>query len=415
MKKLLALALAVSLCLFSACSTSEATIEENPKLADLNYFCQTLEKKHKNLYAKISKEDFAAEKDRIAALTPTMTDDEYYFSLKHLLSLVGDSHTNMAYNDSPYKHMDALGFAVMRFDDGWYLAMLEKQNEQHLGSRLLSINNVDIEEVYTRSRGIMSSDNDAWAQKQFSNTINFREPLEYLGVVTPGAPITLQIESPNGQKQELTLQAMNEQEIMSAEIIQLETKAVPSTAPVQGSIYRALPLDEQNFFIQYNQCSEAEDLPMKEFTAQVKEALSAGSYSRVIVDLRYNSGGNSAILEPFVAMLKELKKQQDFTVYTLIGGSTFSSAIINAVQLKDRAGGILVGSPTGGTVNHYGEVKRFDLQHHPIVATYSAKYFELIKGYDKDSLYPDIEVTQTLDNYVNGIDAEVESVKQITA
>ena len=68
----------------------------------------------------------------------------------------------------------------------------------------------------------------------------------------------------------------------------------------------------------------------------------------------------------------------------------------------------LIGTATGGNVNGYGEVKTFELKNHPFVVTYSTKYFELIRGYDKDSLYPDVEVKQSLEDYLDGKDTEVE-------
>ena len=43
---------------------------------------------------------------------------------------------------------------------------------------------------------------------------------------------------------------------------------------------------------------------------------------------------------------------------------------------------------------------------------YSTKYFELIKGYEKDSLYPDVEIVQSFDDYNKGIDVEIEFIKR---
>ena len=69
-----------------------------------------------------------------------------------------------------------------------------------------------------------------------------------------------------------------------------------------------------------------------------------------------------------------------------------------------------MGSQTGGNVNGYGELKSFDWPNSPITVYYSTKYFELIPGYERDSLYPDITVKQTFENYMNGIDAELNTV-----
>lgn len=58
--------------------------------------CDTLEKNHYNLYANVSEEEFQAEREKIARQTAKMTDEEFYWSVCHLISLIGDAHT-MAY------------------------------------------------------------------------------------------------------------------------------------------------------------------------------------------------------------------------------------------------------------------------------------------------------------------------------
>ena len=64
--------------------------QPNPKLDDLNLLCETLETEHYDLYANVSEEEFQDEREKIARQTPNMTDAEFYWSVRHLLSLVGD-------------------------------------------------------------------------------------------------------------------------------------------------------------------------------------------------------------------------------------------------------------------------------------------------------------------------------------
>lgn len=390
---------------------STVSIDSNPKLEDLEYFCSMLEKKHKNLYANISKDEFEVEKKKIAEKTAEMSDSNFYYSLKHLLSMVGDAHTNLAFTDSQYKHLNALGFAVLKYSDGWHLVMLEKENEQYLGYKLLAINNMDINDVFNHSKKIMSFENETWAEMSFSNTINFREPLEYLGIIERDEPIVLKMEDQSGGTHSLEIKSMNEQEIMGANIVGVVQKVTPITAA--NGIYRAVQLDKDSFYIQYNSCQEAQDLPMKDFVSSVSDEVKKNNYKKVIIDLRYNSGGDSRIFEPMISELWKLQKEFDFKVYTIIGKSTFSSAIINAIDIKYRLNSTLVGTQTGGNVNGYGEIKSFNLKNMPITVWYSTKYFELIKGYDKDSLYPDIFVEQSFENYANGVDKEVEIILEI--
>ena len=421
MKQKLAALLAVLAVLLAACgpaagnsgssgSTQSSGVEKPPMEEDLDLFTSTLEENHKNLYANISKEEFQAEVEQVRAELPGMSEGQFYYSLRRLLSLVGDAHTSLVFTDSNYRHLTALPFAVMYFEDGWHLMMLEEQNQQYLGYRLLAIDGTPIDEVYAKAKTIMSYENESWARQQFSNTINFLDALKYLGIVGEDADsITLTIQKGEGSPEEtLPLKGMNEEEIFAATILQVERRETPATAA--RGYYRTLDLGDGAFFLQYNTCQEAEDLPMAEFVELTSDALCAGQYTKVILDLRYNTGGDSRIFEPMIEKLGELKEQQGFQVYVLIGRNTFSSAIINSIQAQEALDAVLVGEQTGGSVNGYGELQSFQLKNTPVQVYYSTKYFELIPGYEKDSLYPDQPVAQTYEDYVAGVDPEVQAI-----
>lgn len=421
MKQKLAALLAVLAVLLAACgpaagnsgssgSTQSSGVEKTPMEEDLDLFTSTLEENHKNLYANISKEEFQAEVEQVRAELPGMSEGQFYYSLRRLLSLVGDAHTSLGFTDSNYRHLTALPFAVMYFEDGWHLMMLEEQNQQYLGYRLLAIDGTPIDEVYAKAKTIMSYENESWARQQFSNTINFLDALKYLGIVGEDADsITLTIQKGEGSPEEtLPLKGMNEEEIFAAAILQVERRETPATAA--RGYYRTLDLGDGAFFLQYNTCQEAEDLPMAEFVELTSDALCAGQYTKVILDLRYNTGGDSRIFEPMIEKLGELKEQQGFQVYVLIGRNTFSSAIINSIQAQEALDAVLVGEQTGGSVNGYGELQSFQLKNTPIQVYYSTKYFELIPGYEKDSLYPDQPVAQAYEDYVAGVDPEVQAI-----
>ena len=104
--------------------------------------------------------------------------------------------------------------------------------------------------------------------------------------------------------------------------------------------------------------------------------------------------------------LKLLKKEK-CSKYALISENTFSSAILNALSLKDDADFTLVGTPTGGSINHYGELKSFTLPETGWEVYYSSKYFKLSKKYE-GSIIPDVYIEKDAESYFSGIDKEVE-------
>lgn len=376
---------------------------------DLDTLCDTLEKKHKNMYANVSKEEFLAAKTAVEDRLHTLSPAQFYFELKALVAMVGDAHTDMGFMGyDKYEYLTGIPFAIGKLSDEWYLLITDKEREEWLGSQVLAVNGVEIEKLRERAKAIISHENEAWVNQKLSNTINFKEALEWLDAPgeEEGAVLTLQ-KYGETKSQEICFPYYPGQGLFEAEIVSFPSYQYP-TAP-QG-IYWANALSDEAYYIQYNQCVEAPDLPMKDFAAAVKQELESGSYKKVLVDLRYNSGGNSNVINPLLGCLQEMRREKDLQFYTLIGERTFSSGIMNAIQLKRTLLSELVGEPTGGNVNGYGEILNFELPNLPVKVTYSTKYFAMDLSYDKDSLYPDIEVRQSMENELAGVDYPVEMI-----
>ena len=401
----------LALMMLCGSALAEADITAAQMQGDLTELCGSLERQHIDLFAHVTQAEWEAERQRISDEIPEMTPGRFYYELRHLVALVGDAHTNVSFTSNPYRYLTALPFAVAHFSDGWRLLMLEERNRAWLGYELIAIDGVPIEEVFERSKGIISHENDEWVQTQFSNTINFLEALQHLGVTGENADsVTLTVRADAGSPEEqLIIPAMDEQSIFAANIASFQPEAVSETAA--SGIYRSMALGDDCLFIQYNSCQESADMPMRAFADAVGGFLAEGAYARLIVDLRYNSGGDSSVLWPLTDVLADCQRYNGLEVYVLIGPNTFSSAIINAIELRGALGATLVGQPTGGSVNAYGEILSFPLPHMPLSVSYSTKYFEMAPGYPEgEPPYPDVTVEPAFGDYRAGRDAAVEAV-----
>ncbi len=132
-------------------------------------------------------------------------------------------------------------------------------------------------------------------------------------------------------------------------------------------------------------------LPFAQFNQQVWAVFDSQPVEHFILDLRNNSGGNSQVFAPFLASMQARAPGFAQTpLLVIIGRRTFSSAIINAIQL--RQGNVrFYGEPSGGSPNSYGEVLQFVLPNSRLSVNYSTKYFSF-PGYPDGSLLPDVPV-----------------------
>lgn len=402
MSFLLAIVLLLSFCL-GGCSQPQP----NPKLDDLNLLCETLETGHYDLYANVSEEEFQTEREKIAKQTPTMTDAEFYWSIRHLLSLVGDAHT-AAYPSDYF--MSVLPWNIKKFDEGWFILILDKAHEQYLGTRVVAINDVPIDEVVERTRQVISYEADTWLWQKVPDVLIWKDALEYLDIVEPDEPVLVTVETAQGAEETFELPAYDDwsEEKKQEVLVGFQRDSVPVTAE-QDAIYWSTALDENTYFIQYNSCKEDPDLPMAQFVQQVEADLESGGYQNIIIDLRYNSGGNSEVIR----LLEKALFFHSFNVdnvqfYILIGGRTFSSATIAATDFKNTptVNSIFVGQPTGGVLICPGNINTIRIENPPFGVQYSTKFFDLLGG-QEGPLMPDYTVPQPFAQYAKGEDAEI--------
>lgn len=200
---------------------------------------------------------------------------------------------------------------------------------------------------------------------------------------------------------------------LSGKVFALDVAAVPLAAslnyvqnpdPAQGffPLYRTNA--DQNYWFQYldttrtlyfayNRASEMPGVPFESFAQQLAAAFASQPFDRLVVDLRNNTGGSTAVLQP---MIDDFMKSGGAAalqgrLFVIIGRRTYSTALIHAIQVKLQLGAILVGEPSGNKPNHPGNVLSFTLPNCGLTVNYSTKLFTLWPT-DVDSLYPDVRI-----------------------
>ena len=390
--------------LFSFCLGGCGQPQPNPKLDDLNKLCDTLEKNHYNLYANVSEEEFQAEREKIARQTAKMTDEEFYWSVCHLVSLIGDAHT-MAYVSGDF--MEVLPWSIRKFDEGWFILGVDKTHEEYLGTRVTAINDVPIDEAVERARQVVSYEADSWLWQQVPNVLTWNSSLEYLDIVDHDEPVQVTVEAAAGTEETFELPTYDNWDEAEQEMCDFQRESTPRTAK-QDAIYWSTAPDESTYFIQYNVCAGG-DPSMPEFAQQVQADLESG-YQNIIFDLRYNNGGNDQIILPLKnAVVNARNKQgEKCHLYVLTGWNTFSAGVDAAAgfQTSNAENTTFVGQPTGGSLQTGGNLLEISMDSVPFAVTCALDYFEILG--QKGSLVPDYIVPQTFEQYAKGEDPEIQ-------
>lgn len=83
----------------------------------------------------------------------------------------------------------------------------------------------------------------------------------------------------------------------------------------------------------------------------------------------------------------------------IIGRETFSSALLNAYEFKFDTNAEIIGEPSGGKPNCYGEILKFTLPNSRFIVNYSTRYYKLIEDDTILALYPDINIQESISDY----------------
>lgn len=409
LRRLAALLLALTLTL-SATAFAAEDQRTAQRREDLDVLYSTLTEKHPDLFHRTPESAFLQKKAEIEAGLPEMDDLTFAFALQSLVSLAGDSHTTLSLSLSE-THLYPV--ALSQLAEGWVLTALPASEKACIGWTVERVNGMSMTTVEERLADVYSYDNMVRLRRQVQQGFAAAELLRYVGITEDMGPLAIEAAGPGGERRTITLPLLPEEQEQWPEMARLTPQGTPATA-FQRRAYFSLDLGDA-YYIQYNTCQEDPELPMEQFAAQVERDLGAKRYGKVLIDLRNNGGGSDGVLVPILMLLAPKIRAGETEVWGLVGEGTFSSALINAAEIREL-GGFLAGTPTGGSVDHFGSVSTFTLPNSGIRGQYSNKYLELggllesAAGIGVAPLQPDLYLPETTADRLAGRDTVVEAV-----
>ena len=384
---------------------------ETPRGEDLYTLYTELPRRHKDFFHASDMAEFRDEYAHALIDIDSLIDIDFYFTLRRLAAYARDSHTSVGFTQALASQLHCIPAQVQYLDGAWRLSVVNADRRELLGAEVLTIQGRPIEEIISAATPLFSHDNETWLQRAIGQQLNLTELYVYLGLSetsTDSVLLTLAVPGIDGETT-ITLEPVTVGAFRELELATIYDNLPPTGMSNQP--YRFMELDGgHTVFVQYNVCASYEAYPLKTFIGEVLATIDVQDPEHVIIDLRYNGGGDSSLFEPMVDALATRQKAKGFQLDVLIGEGTFSSALMNAMHFKERTEARLVGSPSGGSVNHYGEIKSFTLPHSGIPVTYSTKFFTMDADHAGDSLQPDLYVQPKVADMLAGIDTTVEAI-----
>ncbi len=366
--------------------------------SDLQLLAKELPKRHINLFHTLSKEDFEASVAQLDAKLPTLSSDQFLVELTRLLASIGEGHTTL------HRFLWYLPLDLYLFSDGIYVRNAPRESEWVIGKKLTHLDGVPIDTVIETLSELISTDNKVWRNSAVTNLLIDATILSGLGFGDQWGVITYTVESEDGKSTDLTVTLGQQVQVPP-----------PTKLPLyrQHNDKHYWSIFEQAsklLYIQYNRCADDPNYPFETFSDDVLKIVDSNTVRRIVIDLRHNGGGNSVIMKPLIDGLVERNQKSPSTIYIAQGRHTYSSAMLNSIEMKRRLHATWIGEDIGGNPNSYGDVKQLVLPKTGLKVRYSTKYFTT-PGMEEDTIKPDIPIELSYRQYKEGIDPVMQYIR----
>lgn len=370
--------------------------------ADVTFIARELPRRHPDLFHQLEKEDFERAAEDLEKEVSQLSDAQVIVGMAKLVAMADDSHTSL----SPMQRLDDL-FPIICFcfDDGIRIVKADKGFTDLIGAKVLSVDGMPIEQVTTKLEDVFPAENEAVRLQGLPRYLMSADVLHALRITRSAERASFELEIPGGGRGTHELPAIPVSDMVFSEGRDPDKK-LPLERRHDGKNFWSVYLPEyKTVYLKYRRCRQTWHEPFDSFARKtIRQAEERGA-EKLVIDLRQNGGGASAIADPFI---RRLKRHPTFgqrgRLFVLIGRRTYSSAILNAIKLKKECDAILVGEPTGGVPNHFGEIKTVDLPYSGLTMRYSTRFFRPMPEEKGNTLRPDIVVMPTWDAFRRGED-----------
>lgn len=438
MKKILCIFIfALTIFLLSGCNllpTEKRVLSNEDWIEDIQSLDTNLRKEHPNIFKYIEEEEWNKSIESLKSDVDKISDTSIILRISQIVTSIGDSHTGIdpldlikPLDEEQIKPESIAEFPIKceYFDDGVRVIECDSKYKDILGAKLVSINNVDINKILSDIATLIPHDykNEQCAlvySKEFMNVYNILKSFE----VVDNNKATYTFENDKKETITLKLKAVENKKInyIAVNKKDMKTNKVPKG---ENEVYWYKNFEEDdilyfrfnrfatNYRIFKDQKPEKEPPDFREVQEKLIREINRHNYSKFVIDLRENRGGDVNIRNSIVAMIKFQTDLKGEDIYILTGKESVSASATLAWELQSKLGATVVGETTGGNVNIFTSVAQsIELPNSKLKIYHPFKESIYEKGYI-GGVNPDFEVKQSYEDYINGIDTSYEYIKNL--
>jgi len=383
----------------------EPTTRDEAWLQDLDYL-QTKFPEYNMSFTDNSLSEFTRIIEESKSNISVLSDNQIYVSIMKALSQIEDVHTSVNMRPSALK-LKRLPIRFAWFEEGLYVVKSTPEHRDLLGAKVLLISGYTADELLRNLDPIIPG-SDTYLRYESQYYLSSPDILEGLGLIEPDSELVIQLENSSGTiiNEVFSRTEMGEKvygyeswrELSPLSTINMDSKEmvhllnhsdIPSyLASPDRSYYLRYDKERQTLYIQLNQNYDINS-DIRAFTREVEDSFGQYDVQSVVVDLRFNTGGNLLNTGKLVKRIPQWHTGSG-DIYIIVGGPTFSAGLVTAARLKYYAGekAVVVGEKASEGLRFWAETRYFTLPNSELLLFAAYRYHNWENGkYDDGKKY----------------------------
>lgn len=346
--------------------------------SDLKAASEALRLRHPDPFTRIGAREFERRRAALEHDLPNLTEEQRAVRALQLLAAIGEGHTFADMTGEAFRTWYPLRFYA--FSDGIFIVSAHRSLRDLAGAEVLEFGGRPAAEVIADARSLVGSDN-ALGERENLFAASNAALMRGLGHAGADGSLRLKVRRPGGRTAEVTIAPMpgsatiewrNRSEVFGVGFGEF-TDWISAYRGLGADAFRqrdanlplhlryrrhfiAVPLPEQDaYYAQINYMLDAPDETLEAFFRRVLAEVDRQRPRRLILDFRYNSGGDGskvpAIIHEFIKRENDRPWQE---LYVLTGRKTFSAAVNAAQAFQEHVPTNWVGEPAGAGFGHAG-------------------------------------------------------------
>jgi tetratricopeptide (TPR) repeat protein len=396
--------------------------------ADVAFFAREVKRRAYAPFAEVSEQDFDATVARLADDVPGLSDFQILAGLLRLLRPLGDGHAFAI----PDQSKPGLGLPVkfFLFPEGLFITAATDAYRETIGAQVLSLEGRPVDDVLAVVEPLISRDNDQQVRWIGPEVLRWTPLLHAVGLI--GDPLQATFGLRLGTEPETTV---------TVKAVEVGPHDYPSVAPpprptrprpagwisLPETVDALMPLylrncelpywfeylpDSGAVYFQFNGVADQPRESLADFSARLFAFIDSHEVTKLIIDLRWNGGGNTYLVQPLLHRLIGCTKiNQPGCLYVIIGRGTFSAAQNTATAIERETNAIFVGEQSGSRPNFIGETIPFQLPYSKTLVNVADLYWETSWPMDhRPWIAPELYAPPTFESYRQNQDPAVDAI-----